>query len=329
MRRLRRYLILIVLAASILLLALAYVVVLPATRIERQPENPKFGWRSPFYLYVSPSARKKVASGQSVTILVQPNNSGVNSDDPKVHEDDAWWITYGRSQLANELGVVLLVPAFPRPAKDWKVYTHALDRDTFTAAQENLARPDLQLIAMIDATRDHLRKQGIKTQDRVLIQGFSASGMFANRFAVLHPDRVLAVAAGAPGGWPIVPVAVDGDLKLPYPAGIADLDSLTGKPFDLETYRKVPQLIYAGDQDDNDSLDFQDGWEKEAAEPIQKQFGDTPLARWKHAERLFTQSGANAQFVLVKGVGHNRRQLQYLATEFFKNELAKHEVTPQ
>ena len=76
---------------------------------------------------------------------------------------------------------------------------------------------------MIDDARRQLSMHGASAHARVLLQGFSASAMFANRFAVLHPDRVLAVSIGSPGGWPIAPVAKIGVDALPYPAGIADL----------------------------------------------------------------------------------------------------------
>jgi pimeloyl-ACP methyl ester carboxylesterase len=323
MRRLRRVLIGIIGAVTIGLALFGYFFAIPSLRIELVPTNSHSIWKSDFYLYISPTARAKAAKGEKLVILVQPNNSGVNSDDPQVHRSDAWWTAYGRHGVADELGVVLLVPAFPRPATDWKIYTHALDRDTLTTKRQDLHRIDLQLIAMIDATRKKLQKQGFESEDRILIQGFSASGMFANRFAALHPERVMAVAAGAPGGWPIAPVTADGELNLPYPGGIADVHELTGKRFDVETFRKIPQVIYLGSLDDNDSLDFGDGWEKEAAAPIQAHYGDTPLARWKHAERLYQRTGANTQFVLIEGEGHNRRRLQYLATDFFRQVLAK------
>ena len=293
MRRLRRIGLVLGVACLLALIALGSFFGGFWRRLEYFPEQKSSdGFRTGFYLYTSPVAQANAKSRKKAVILVQPINSGINSDDAELHRRDAWWTSFGRQAVADELGVVLLVPAFVRPAKEWKVYTHALDRDSLITQDEILKRHDLQLISMIDAARASLREKGIETEDRVLIQGFSASGMFANRFAVLHPDRVLAVAAGAPGGWPIVPVATDGDLKLPYPAGVEDLESLTGKPFDLETYRKIPQLIYLGDQDDNDSLDFEDGWEKEAASPLQKQFGEKPIDRWKHAERLFAESGA-------------------------------------
>ena len=156
----------------------------------------------------------------------------------------------------------------------------------------------------------------------MLLQGFSASAMFANRFTALHPERVRAATIGSPGGWPIAPVATQGVDALPYPAGIADLAALTGQPFDSAAFARVPQYLYMGDADDNDSLDFGDGWDKPMSAEVDRLFGDTPLARWKHAEALYARAGANARFELVPGVGHDRKALQDRSTAFFRQVLA-------
>ena len=252
---------------------------------------------------------------------MQPNNSGTTSDDPAVHRKDAWWTGFGRHGLADDLGTALLVPAFVRPATDWRIYTHALDRDVLTTERLDLARLDLQLLAMIDDARARLAADGLASDPAVLIQGYSASGMFANRFAALHPERVKAVAAGSPGGWPIAPVAAVENETLPYPAGVADLELLTGRPFDLDAWRAVPQLLVMGDLDDNDGLDFGDGWDAEDAARVDRLFGTTPLERWDDAERLYREAGADARFLLVPGVGHDRRALQEHTTVFFRDVL--------
>ena len=278
------------------------------------------GFHSDYYLYV-PASLRRDARGMA-TLLVQPNNSGRTSDDIATHERDAWMTGFERKRIADELGVALLVPAFPRTARDWRVYTHALDRDVLTTRDPALARLDLQLIAMIDDARARLQKAGTPVDAKVLLQGFSASAMFANRFTALHPQRVRAATVGSPGGWPIAPVAKQGIDALPYPAGIADLEALTGKPFDAAAFARVPQYLYMGADDDNDSLDFNDGWDKPMAAEVDRLFGDTPLARWKHAEALYAQAGANARFELVPGVGHDRKALQDRSTAFFKRVLA-------
>ena len=115
--------------------------------------------------------------------------------------------------------------------------------------------------------------------EKVLVQDYSASGMFANRFAVLHPHRVLAVAAGSPGGWPIAPVTDYSGEPLPYPVGVADLEELMGTPFDPSAYRKVGQLLVLGSEDENDSVDFCDGWDEVPAKQVDQLFGADPLSR--------------------------------------------------
>jgi len=292
-----------------------------AVRVREFPADPAHGFHAPFYLYVSPGAARLAKEGRPVTILVQPNNSGRTSDDAKTHQRDSWWTGFERQRVADELNVVLLVPAFIRPATDWQVYTHALDRDVMTTKRPELARLDLQLLAMIDEARASLESRRISSDSRVIIQGFSASGMFANRFAALHPNRVKAVAVGSPGGWPIAPLPVVGGDTLRYPAGVADLESLTGKPFDLAAWRAVPQLVVMGSLDDNDSLDERDGWDGEASAQVVRLFGPTPIARLPNAERLYRNAGAKARFLLVDGVAHDRKALQTHSTEFFKTVL--------
>lgn len=296
--------------------------------VERYEATPGAGFYADFYLYVSPAARERARQGLTVTLLVQPNNSGVNSNDPEVHRRDAWWTGFERQGVADELGVVLLVPAFMRPGgDDAHIYTHALDRDSFTAARLELKRPDLQLIAMIAVARAGLAQDGITLDDKFLIQGFSASGMFANRFVALHPKLVKAAAIGAPGGWPVAPVASADGATLNYPAGVADLEVLTGEAFNADGYRAVPQLIYMGDQDTNDSLDFRDGWDDADATMVKRLFGDTPLKRWPAAKRLYAGADADVRFELVKGVGHDRKALQPNATRFLRDVLRNEEPT--
>jgi hypothetical protein len=292
-----------------------------AFRVQHFEADSVKGYSADFYLFVSPGARRLAQNNRVVTMLVQPNNSGIHSDDPAPHRRDAWWTGFERRDIANELGVVLLVPAFIRPAEDWHIYTHALDRDSLTTERADLKRIDLQLIAMIDHARAELMKAGIKTDERILIQGFSASGMFANRFTILHPERVKAAAIGSPGGWPTAPVASFNGEPLPYPAGISDLELLTNTPFDSASYNAIPQLIYMGSTDDNDSLDYTDGWDEEDAQRVDQLFGMDPRSRWEKAESIYEKAGAKAKFLLVDGIGHDRKRLQTYSTEFFKKVL--------
>lgn len=76
------------------------------------------------------------------------------------------------------------------------------------------------------------------------MMGFSASGQFSNHFAILHPERILATAAGSPGGcWPLAPIDRWQGEALNYNVGIADVEALTGIAIDPAKLRAVPLFL--------------------------------------------------------------------------------------
>ena len=179
----------------------------PAQESIRIEANAAKGFAYPYYLYIPSELREAKAQKQTHTIVVIPNNTGKLDDAFEVHEADVKKRIKQNGAIAGLLKTAVLMPVFPRPAADWKIYTHALDRDALMTTKKEYARFDLQLIAMIDDARARLKTDKLKFDKRVLITGFSASGMFANRFVFLHPDRVKAAAIGSPGGWVIAPAA--------------------------------------------------------------------------------------------------------------------------
>jgi len=260
------------------------------------------GFAYPYYLYIPPDLRG--AKTKTHTILVLPNNTGKGSDDLSVHEADVKRRAAQNASLAGLLKTALLMPVFPRPATDWRIYTHALDRDALVTGKKEYARFDRQLVAMIDDARARMNKDGLKFDRRVLLTGFSASGMFVNRFAFLHPDRVKAAAIGSPGGWAIAPAAVYKEKTLRYPIGTNDFKTVSGKKFDLKRARKVPLFIFLGDKDENDSVVFGDAYEPEDKDLIFELFGKTPVERWEISKTLYSQARMNAEFKLYPNVKH-------------------------
>lgn len=262
-------------------------------------DSSAFTW--PYYLYVPTRSPKE---SPALTILVEPNNTGLCSDDYALQDS----LTHRRADqlrsLCDELGVAALVPVFPRPMEHWKIYTHALDRDALLTDIPELKRLDLQLIAMIDDAREKLGERSIASDARVLMTGFSASGMFVNRFALLHPERVKAVACGSPGGWPVAPLAEWQGQRLRYPVGIADLEEITGEPFDSVAFAQLPQFLYLGDQDTNDAVGYEDGFDIEDRDLIYRLFGDTLVSRWPSVETIYRQTAPACRLKLYEGVGH-------------------------
>jgi hypothetical protein len=187
------------------------------------------GFFFPYYLYIP----KDLSRSKPARLLVEPNNTGQASDDFEVHRASAKRLaTAGDGhRLADRLQTPLLVPVFPRPRSQWKIYTHYLDRDSMLIKDGPLARIDLQLLSMIRHARQLLGDAGIETRTKVFMNGFSASAGFVNRFATLHPEAVRAIAAGAINALPMYPLESYQGEKLPFPLGLADLKSLTGGDF--------------------------------------------------------------------------------------------------
>jgi len=282
------------------------------------------------YLLVKPA---QLAAGGAGTLLVVPNNTGFPSDAGELLRASAicelgFGAISGPLAIADGLGAALLMPPFPRTEQ---LYLQALTRASLKQDIEpKFNRVDKQLIAMIDDARAKLAAMNYPVQPRVLMAGFSASGVFTNRFAVLHPERVLAAAVGGPGGWPIAPVRADRGKTLPYPVGIADLDNeeLGGQVVDLAALQRVHFLFLLGDGDTNDAVPCRDSFSNTQADLINSLFGtvgrecgkaaETVVKRWWAAQRLYNAAGLNAQFRLYPAVDHEMGMTPVMWNDVFE-----------
>ena len=285
------------------------------------------GFNFPFYLFIPGG----IDTRRAVYILVEPNNSGMVSDDPEVHRVRALMLVKRShaNRMARRLGVPLLVPTFPRPlphTHSW-AYTHALDIDTLEIAAGELKRVDLQLTAMIKHAQELLRINGFAVNDKVFIHGFSASAKFCNRYSYLHPEMVKAAAAGGVNGLPTLPVREWNGYELPFPIGIAGIEKFTGKPFDEQVFKQVAHYIYMGSSDRNDTLQPREAsgafeaWRKEEADIIWKALAAEKMMpdRWELSRKIYRQQKLSAQLVTYNGVGHSiKSQMLDDVINFFK-----------
>lgn len=241
-------------------------------------------------------------------LLVEPNNTGVVTDDLERHHEAALrtaTVSSVGNSVARSLNVPFLVPIFPRPASQSLTYTHALDRDTLLIDEGPLQRLDLQLIHMIDDARARLATMGVTVHEQILLNGFSASGTFANRFTAMHPNRVRAVACGGINGILTLPLASREGIGLPYPIGVSDLLELTGEAFALEAWRRVPQFVYMGADDSNDAVAFDDGYSAEERAAVHAVLGARMQPdRWASVQAVYRDSNADVTFRTYEGIGH-------------------------
>jgi hypothetical protein len=290
------------------------------------PKDSANGFHWPYYLLIPNNLSSKTV------LLVETNNTGYTTDDITVHDAAAESLIRARSDFAIGLDVPILVPTFPRPSNPGHVYTHALDRYSLltnvSVGGNSIQRIDLQLIAMIADARKRLASTGHVIDKRIFMHGFSASGAFTSRFTLLHPSIVKASAPGSPGGWPTAPVPSwnipsYGVTTLRYPVGIADVESLGGKPFDLETYKRVPHYIYVGDIDQNDALDTRSFPSNEVT-AICSWLDCSPFPwiadRWPKSEQIYDSVDANAQFIVYPRVAHTITPQMFADVQNFFNQ---------
>ncbi|RAK67134.1 hypothetical protein [Hymenobacter edaphi] len=272
--------------------------------------NPAKGFHYPYFLLVP----KRTPRNAPTYLMVEPNNTGLLNDTLAVHERAARIAIGGPKAglsrpLAREIGLPLLTPVFPRPAAQPLLYTHALDKDALHATGE-LARLDEQLLRMIDDAREQLRALQVQAREKVLLNGFSASATFVNRFTVLHPERVRAVAGGGLNGLLLLPLDKVHGTPLPYPLGLADYRQLTGHRLDWQQYRAVPQFFYMGALDDNDAAAFDDAYDDTERTLIYEHLGrQMQPTRWQYCQQVYQQQRVNARFKTYSHIGHGTDML--------------------
>lgn len=138
------------------------------------------------------------------------------------------------AQLTRDLPSPIVIPLIPS-YRDYP-YLQQLSQDCFSISRDDRNyRIDEQVVKIICRAKSILEQErGLVVKDRIFLNGYSSSGVFAQRFALLHPDIVETACIGGASGS--IPIPTE---KLAYPLGIADYESLTGKRFDLESYSKL------------------------------------------------------------------------------------------
>lgn len=266
-------------------------------------KNPAKGFSNDYILFIP----KGTPLNKEIFLLVEPNNTGKLSDSMEVHKQyalDLASVSSVGNNISTEVKIPLLVPVFPRPASKPYTYTHALDRDVMQEKSDELKRPDLQLVQMINDARRILQGLKIDIREKVFMSGFSASGSFVNRFSFLHPEIIEALAIGGFNGELIFPQKKINGLRLNYPLGINDFEKLFGQKFDFETYKAIPQFIYMGQLDDNDAVQFDDAYSRKERKIINTHIGAGVQDRYAECRKVYEQAGINATFRTYENVGH-------------------------
>lgn len=132
--------------------------------------------------------------------------------------------------LAETAGAVLVAPRFTRPVfRDYQRLGRAGSGERADTALD-------RVIAEIGRLTDAIT-------GRIFLFGYSGGGQFVHRFAMAHPERVVAAVAVA-SGWYTFP-----DAGRRYPYGTRATKKLPGVRFNPEAFLRVPILVAVGDAD--------------------------------------------------------------------------------
>lgn len=289
-----------------------------------EPEDDS-SFEFPYFLFIPDEIPKEEES----YVIIEPNNSGFVDDDFEKHLEKAERTASKEFYLGNyfshELKYPLIVPVFPRSRTEWQIYTHALDRNVMMQKDNELERIDMQLLSMFRDARSRLETKNISTRDQFLLTGFSASGTFANRFTLLHPDKVFAVAAGGLNGLLMLPLDSLDNEMLEYPVGVADIKDFGDKGFQQELFQQTPQFYFMGELDDNDAIPYDDAFSENERQQIFRLLGEQMQPdRWEKSKAIYRDSGVNATIKTYTDTGHEHsEEIKKDILEFFRENIGK------
>ncbi len=194
-------------------------------------------------------------------------------------------------KMAEHYGIVVLAPLFSR--QSFPAYQR------LGVSKKNVPLfPDQILHEMIEEVGN---KTGARTE-RVYLFGYSAGGQFVHRYAMLNPEKVYAVAMGAPG-WYTFP-----DPKPPFPRGLRVKSDMRALKLEPKNFLRIPIAAFVGEHDNRRDKSL-----KKSAK-IDTQQGITRIERaqrWIDAMRTSAKSyGYNTAYEckILKSCGHSFRE---------------------
>lgn len=202
--------------------------------------------------------------------------------------------------FAEKHGCIILAPLFPVGIVE------PGELANYKRIEFHGIRYDLVLLSMIDevCAKYRIRDGGF------MMYGYSGGGQFCQRFFMLHPQRLRAVAIGAPG----VVTLLNQDYD--WWVGVRDVKARFGIEIDLEAMRKVKVQTLIGSADDatweiaipRESKLWMDGADLQGA---------NRLERIAALAASFEAHGIAVRRDIVPGVAHSPFEMVDPAEDFF------------
>lgn len=186
---------------------------------------------------------------------------------------------------------------------------------------------------MVADVQERLADAEYDIADTIHLNGASSSATFVARFTILHPERVAAISAGITGVYTLPKEFVDSEVpainenvdgkRLPYPVGVANLESLTGEEFNKEAWKDVDKYCYIGSEDrpdpEEDSTKYRSfgNLPEDLQELILDVYGTERInERFPVTKSVYEAVDPSAEFTIYDGYGHTTQPAQTDVIEF-------------
>lgn len=204
------------------------------------------------------------------------------------------------ADFAEKHGCIILAPLFPVGIVE------PGELANYKRIEFHGIRYDLVLLSMVDevCAKYRIRDGGF------MMYGYSGGGQFCQRFFMLHPQRLRAVAIGAPG----VVTLLNQDYD--WWVGVRDVKARFGIEIDLEAMRKVKVQTLIGSADDAT-------WEITIPRESKLWMDGADLQGANRLERIaaladsFEAHGIAVRRDIVPGVAHSPFEMVDPAEDFF------------
>lgn len=183
-------------------------------------------------------------------------------------------------------------------------------------------RIDKQIVNMIKDVKRRLYDNDIVINDKVILYGYAGSGIFSNRFALLHPDIVKLVISGGISGTLILPFKKYKNNSLMYPVGVGNIDEISD--YKIEKFLKIKQFYYQDINDKVDYFDSKDGYGEfitsEEVKILYEVLGRKIETRWKNSRMIYRKVCKNIIFRTYNYGIHSDVSARELSKKLFERE---------
>jgi predicted esterase len=251
-------------------------------------------------------------------VLSGHGNPGVSYSE--LEKDVQLHIQYSLRPFADEYGYAILVMVIPGKAQYFhrsNIFEVESDLDPF------YIRPDLEYAKVIDEFLGFLRSEGYTPQEKVFMTGFSNGGLQTNRFSILHPEKVMAVAIGSAGLYTYPMNSYEG-LIMDYPIGVADVSQLDHSTYSLEAFKAIPHYLFVGENDTNnhnDPIGGDIGNSDDMAFYLAN-FGINQKERVPRYSQYLQSIGMQSTYDIFEGYGHEYASEMLLSTFTFFESIS-------